>query len=199
MHGTLVGWSDHRGNVRTTDRPAPDAASASASRRLSVPDWIRRVGDLSATVKAVDRDMAPTCAQARATPSARPGLSRCRRAEAGTGFGSVIAPPVGRMANSATVQPRIHLETCAWICFRSRRRGEAAKRDPATGTKTAAARAADVRILKPARSPVFAIAPMPTTQSSWALAGRPVHPLGGPHPWVDRAHCRNRGDPQVRT
>ena len=52
-----------------------------------------------------------------------------------------------------------------------------AKRDPATGTNTATTRAAYVRTLNPARSPVCTIAPMPTTQSSKMASSRPLRPI----------------------
>ena len=54
--GTVFGWSEHRGKVKTTDDSVPSAAATlSGEGRMSVHGWIRRVGELSTTVEGIDR------------------------------------------------------------------------------------------------------------------------------------------------
>lgn len=53
--GSVFGWSDHRGKLRTTDDSSPNATRPAPEERETVADWIHRVGDLSATVEAIDR------------------------------------------------------------------------------------------------------------------------------------------------
>lgn len=53
--GTVFGWSDQRGKVRTTDGSATGGAGSSGGGRLSLADWMRRVSELSTTVEGVDR------------------------------------------------------------------------------------------------------------------------------------------------
>jgi hypothetical protein len=53
--GSVFGWSDHRGKLRTTDDSSPNPTRPSADARETLADWIRRVGELSATVEGVDR------------------------------------------------------------------------------------------------------------------------------------------------
>lgn len=53
--GTVFGWSDHRGKLRTTDDSSPNTTRSSAKERETLADWIRRVGDLSATVEGIER------------------------------------------------------------------------------------------------------------------------------------------------
>ena len=54
--GTVFGWKEHRGKVKTTDDPVPSAAATlSGEGRMSVLAWIRRVGELSTTVEGIDR------------------------------------------------------------------------------------------------------------------------------------------------
>jgi Probable RNA and SrmB- binding site of polymerase A len=54
--GTVFGWIEHRGKVKTTDDSVPSAAATlSGEGRMSVHGWIRRVGELSTTVEGIDR------------------------------------------------------------------------------------------------------------------------------------------------
>ncbi|MGO4363427.1 hypothetical protein [Terrabacter sp. RAF57] len=55
LDGTVFGWSDQRGKVRTTDGSATGAGGPSGGDRLSLADWMRRVSELSMTVEGVDR------------------------------------------------------------------------------------------------------------------------------------------------
>jgi hypothetical protein len=53
--GSVFGWSEHRGKVKMTDGTLPNSPRPLADEREHLTDWIRRVGELSATVEAVDR------------------------------------------------------------------------------------------------------------------------------------------------
>lgn len=53
--GSVFGWSEHRGKVKTTDDTLPNAPRPPADERGRLADWIRRVGELSATVEGIDR------------------------------------------------------------------------------------------------------------------------------------------------
>lgn len=81
--GTVFGWSEHRGMVKTTDSPLPGAAATSGEGRMSVQRWARRVDELSTTVEAVDRAIWRLPAPCSGNRVSKPALSLC----AGCGSG----------------------------------------------------------------------------------------------------------------